>query len=175
MSELLVRSFDADLAGDGRTIVGRIVPFDVEATVSDPDRPVPYREVWRRGAFRHVLRAPHLVRMVYEHDDRTILNVVGHATALEERDDGLHGEFRAVGGLSVGAYMHERGSRPGPTGEVERVRVSRLAHVALTGIPAFSDAEVLAVRSGDPGASETPALASVLDWSARARARFPAS
>jgi HK97 family phage prohead protease len=129
--------------------------------------------------------------MVYEHDDRTILNVVGHATALEERDDGLHGEFRAVGapgdhalalidsgtvrGLSVGAYMHERGSRPGPTGEVERVRVSRLAHVALTGIPAFSDAEVLAVRSGDPGASETPALASVLDWSARARARFPAS
>jgi phage head maturation protease len=68
--------------------------------------------------------------------------------------------------------MHERGSREG-VGCVERVRVSRLEHVALTGSPAYADAQVMAVRSaGDPEPPGTPALEEVLDWAARAGAKY---
>lgn len=191
MRELL-RSFDAALeVGDGRTITGRCVPFDIEATVADPWDPVPYREVWRAGAFRSIVKAPHLVHLNFEHDERSILNRLGTVTELIERDDGLHATFRAVGapgdqaleliaagalrGLSLGVIMHERGSRTLPDGTVERTRVARLPHVALTGSPAFPGAEITAVRSADPGGDTdpgTPALEAVLDWAAQARARF---
>jgi HK97 family phage prohead protease len=194
MSDLLVRRFDAHLAaGDGRTIIGRCVPYDVTELVADPGVE-PYREVWRSGAFRHVLKAPHLVRMVYEHDDRSIMNVIGHAVELTESADGLEGTFRAVGapgdqalelieagtvaGLSVAVRMHQRGSRPNPDGVVERIRVARLEHVALTGAPAYAGATVTAVRSAgdpEPETPAAPALEEVLDWSARARARFTRS
>src|SRR5262249_4309611 len=50
-------------SGDGRTIYGRCVPYDVEATVADRDVSghygTPYVEVCRPGMFRHALRAAH--------------------------------------------------------------------------------------------------------------------
>lgn len=185
---VIVRSFDVDLeATDGRTIVGRCVPYDVPSTVADPPNPVTYREVWRPGAFRHVLKAANRVRLNYEHEARNILNVVGHAVDLHEQPDGLHGTFRAVGapgdqalelirsgtvrGLSVAVVMHERGNR-NADGMIERIRVARLDHVALTASPAYADAGVMAVRSA-PGVSHPDQLGEILDWTAAERARYP--
>lgn len=193
MSEFLVRSFPTELAAadtDGRTIVGICVPYDVESEVSDPVERgglgIAYREVWRAGAFRNVLKAPHMVKLVYEHEERSILNVVGHGVELVERSEGLEGTFRAVGapgdqalelinagttrGLSIGVLMHERGSRGDPRHElVERVRVAKLLHVALTGTPAYAAAGVTAVRSGGDDVVDDE-LGTWLDWIAESRA-----
>src|SRR5580765_2083996 len=153
MTEPLLRSFDAALeVGDGRTIIGRCVPFDVAAEVADPPDYLPYTEVWRSGAFRNIVKAPHLVRLNFEHDERSILNQLGQVLELVERSDGLYGTFRAIGdpgthaleliaagalrGLSLGVIMHDRGSRT-VGGVVERVRAQPLTHVALTNYPAF--------------------------------------
>lgn len=191
MSELIVRSFDAELeTGDGRTIVGRCVPYDVETTVADAPNPVTYREVWRAGAFRHILRGAQRVKLNYEHEDRSILNVVGSAVELVEAADGLHGTFRALGapgdqalelirsgtvrGLSIAVRMHERGSRTSGDGLVERVRVAQLEHVALTATPAYPEAGVTAVRT-DAVPDGPSKLTEILDWLAAERARFPVS
>lgn len=196
MSETVTRAFALDEleAGDGRTIVGRCVPYDIEREVADPPEFVPYREVWRAGAFRHVVRAPNRVLLNYDHRD-DLGNQVGLATELVERDDGLHAVFRAydttvasantalamvrehaLRGLSIQATMHPRGTnRDG--GLVERVRVAMLHHVALTATPAYDTAEVLAVRSAQPGLVDPtpPAVAETLDYLARARAKYQPS
>jgi len=147
--------------GDGRTIVGLCAPYDRVATVSDGGPP--YQEVIRAGAFRRSTKAPHRTLLNYEH--RTDLgNVIGPATELVERDDGLYGTFRvlpgalgdhalevirsgACTGLSVSAALHPQGSRV-VDGIVER-NLLILAHVAVTASPAYDGAEVIALRSGD--------------------------
>lgn len=146
--------------GDGRTIVGLCAPYDVVATVEDGGPS--YQEVIRAGAFRRSTRAPNRVLLNYEH--RTDLgNVIGPATELVERENGLHGTFRvlpgalgdhaleiirsgACTGLSVSAALHPQGSRI-VDGVVER-RLLLLDHVAITASPSYDGAEVLALRSG---------------------------
>ena len=201
-TDFVQRSFAAPEleTGDGRTIVGLVVPFDIESEVSDPPElggtGIPYREVWRAGAFRNVVKAPHLVRLNYEHG-RELGAQIATGTELVERDDGLHATFRALEspfgdqglalvrsgsavGLSIGARMHERGSRGDPRhGLVEPIRVARIEHVALTDHPAYVGAGVTAVRSalvGDKGpefVAPVPAadeLGQWLDWLAETRA-----
>lgn len=166
--------------GDGRTILGLCAPYDVVATVADGG--IPYQEIIRPGAFRRSTRAPNRVLLNYEH--RTDLgNVIGPATDLVERDDGLHGTFRvlpgalgdlalemirsgAVTGLSVSAALHPQGSRI-VDGVVER-RLLLLDHVAITSSPAYDGAEVLALRSGP----RQDAIAAALAKSDALRAKF---
>jgi hypothetical protein len=155
-----VRSFEADLVeGDGRTIEGRIVPYDTPASVADPGGPS-YREQFARGAFVAQLRAPSRVRVLlnFEHD-QTLRGVVGHAVSLEDRFDGLHGQFRALAdadgdkalqlvneGLLTGLSLEFAALRSRVVdGVVTRTRV-RLDKVALCRFPAYMGAEVLAVR-----------------------------
>lgn len=161
------RSFVATLeANDGRTILGRCVPYGVEATVVDavgPRAGLPYRELWQRGAFRRACKAPNRVMFNYEHREG-IGDVIGHAVELSESDDGLDAVFRAlpgtpgdqalelirsgiVTGLSISATVPPSGSRTRDDGTVER-HLANLHHVALTGVPAYVDAQVTATRSG---------------------------
>jgi HK97 family phage prohead protease len=181
---LLVRRFAAPLeATDGRTIVGRAIPFDVEADVGDvtPSGVIGYREVWRPGAFRRVVRAPHRVLLTYEHREG-LADAIGPAVELEERADGFYTAFRAlpglvgdqaleliraeaVTGLSVLCVMHPRGTRRTDTGVVERTLVAALRHVALVAQPAYTDAQVTAVRSAVEGAPR-PVLDEVRAWRA---------
>jgi uncharacterized protein len=157
--QIIVRSFSAELAaeGDGQTIAGRCVPYREVTTVDDGNGP--YQEMFDRGAFRRAIRSPHRVLLDFEHREG-ILDVVGHATELVERDDGLHGVFRPTGapgqqaieliragvltGLSVRALVLGPGRRDGGV----TVRTAcHLDRVALCREPAYSGAVLEALRA----------------------------
>jgi HK97 family phage prohead protease len=168
--ELITRVFATELVpGDGRTILGRCVPFDVPTLVADGPGTEPYMESFRRGAFRRITKAAHRVRLVYEHGE-TIGDVVGHGVELTETEGGLDAVFRAIGapgdqaleliragvcrGLSVQVMVPANGTRRTAEGTVERHLVTELRHVALTARPAYADALVTATRSGGiPGSA----------------------
>lgn len=176
MMETITRAFVAalDVEGDGRTIVGRCVPYDTPTAVADPGVG-PYTETWRRGVFRSALKDPTRVHLVWQHDETSIGNRLGHAVSFDDGAGGLDAVFRTVGapgdqalelirsgmarGLSIRAAIPPTGSRRRPDGTVERV-AARLLHVALVTEPAYADAVVTAVRSGDlrPGIVEIRAL-----------------
>src|SRR5262245_61549469 len=156
-------SATVDLDGDGRTIVGRVLPYGAPTLVCDPGGE-PYTEVWSKGAFRGQLNAANRVPLVWAHDEGTITNQLGHAVTLTESDGGLEGTFRAVGapgdhalelvragmarGLSVHAAITR--SRARTDGVIER-QAARLIHVALVPTPAYADATVTAIRSQTAG------------------------
>jgi HK97 family phage prohead protease len=160
--EPIVRTFAAELEiGDGRTVVGRCVPYGETAEVTDGGPP--YLEQFARGAFRGMVRSGRgdFVLLDFEHSP-LVANVVGQGRTFEERDDGLHGTFRlhetpqadtalelirsgAVTGLSVAAIPLGPGKR-GPAGETIRT-ACHLDRVALCRRPAYVGAQITAVRS----------------------------
>lgn len=161
--QIIVRAFIAELATqDGHTIVGRCVPYGEVATVDDGRGP--YQERFERGAFRRVTRAPNKVLLDFEHQ-QGILDVIGRGVSFEERDDGLHGTFRATGapgdqalelirdgvltGMSVRALVLGPGRREG--GVVVRT-ACHLDRVALCREPAYAGAVITALRSTTPEA-----------------------
>lgn len=160
---------DAVIGGDGRTVVLACVPFDREALVDDGDGP--YREVFRRGAFTHLTSAARHTELKYTHDPGM---PYGFGIDLVEDPSYLLGSFRVApsdGGDQLLALVRDEqlrgvsigyvaGGHPGDNREtldnsgrlVERLRVKRLPHVALTPAPAYVGAQVLAVREQDPDA-----------------------
>lgn len=166
---LLTRDYqlrDAELSGDGQTLVLACVPFDREAVVDDGDGP--YRELFRRGAFEYVTRAANRTELRYLHG-RAPADVLGFASALVETGGCLEGTFRVapsasgdqvlalvrdrqLRGVSIGyvAGEHDADNRrtddPGGLPLVERLRVRQLPHVAMVPVGAYADAGVLAVR-----------------------------
>ncbi len=156
---MLLRNYQASDAtvGDGRTLHLACVPFDVEATVDDGDGA--YREVFRRGAFAHIVKAPNRTELRYQHRQDGL--PYGFGATLTEDAHYLVGTFRVadtpqgeqllglvrddqLGGVSIGFV-------PGSdrtTGDlVERVRVAQLVEVSLTPAATYGGAAVLAVRS----------------------------
>src|SRR5438105_496144 len=84
--------FELVRAGDGRTITGLAVPFNVVAEVSDGGRP--YKEMFRKGAFsRTIAERGDRVKLLAAHEGRTRLPI-GRATSLVEDAAGLVGAFR---------------------------------------------------------------------------------
>lgn len=182
-AEIRILRFDSTLElGDGRTIVGRVVPYNVPALVAD-ELGVTYREQIAPGTFRRAVRAPNRVLLNYEH--RTgILDQVARCTELVESDAGLDGVFRAldgvpgdqalelirsgaVTGLSVQARIPPRTSRTLDDGTIERT-LAVLEHVALVAEPAYAGAGVTAVRSSS---SSRPLLEAVRARNAELRLR----
>lgn len=181
MSEVTTAEFSAQLEirdegdGDGRTVFGRLVPFDVvteSAGLTSAGASRRYREVFKRGAF---------AKTITENRERVVIRPshgappVGKFTKLEEREDGLYGEAvvsRTVAGdemltlirdgvtpdLSI-EFLPIRGKNAG--GVTERHEVA-LRGVAATYRPAYAGAEVLAIRedgSADPDAAPKLAAA----------------
>jgi HK97 family phage prohead protease len=162
MTERLLRTFDARLApGDGRTIVGRAVPYNVPAEVSDDGGTTRYREMFVEGAFRRACRVPERVVLTGEHE-HGMLATIGRAIELHEDEDGFYGAWEvtpgAIGdhalalvhqgvlrGLSVEAVVLDAYRR-----EQRGVVIRRHCHLDSVGLcrsPAYREAEVLAVRS----------------------------
>lgn len=155
---------DVEVGSDGRTLVLACVPFDVPATVDDGDGP--YREVFRRGAFRHVVSAPNRTELRYAHTPGV---PYGFGLDLVEDEKYLLGSFRVapsddgdrllalvrddqLRGVSVGYVAGQSRTGRDDFGELtERLLVKRLAEVSVTPAAAYAGAEVLAVREAPTG------------------------
>ena len=167
--QIIVRVRTIELAeADDRTIRGRCVPYGTVETVDDGTGP--YKETFEPGAFRRAARAPQKVILDFEHREDP-LNILGHGLEFVERDDGLHGVFRAIDGpvgdqglelvragvltgMSVRAIVLGPGRR---RGDVIVRTACHLDRVALCRQPAYAGAVVEALRSADPMA-EPPEL-----------------
>ncbi len=161
------RNYDATLElradGDGRTVVGIAVPYDVEQRIGPG-----LVEVFRKGVFRNVTRAANRVKLLYQHKTDA---PIGRAIMLEERDGGLYGEFRiskteagdealelirdgVLSNLSVGFQPLEDRK---VNGVINRMK-AHLAEVSLVTFGAYGDAaNIVAVRQE----IEKPNLASI--------------
>ena len=160
MTDHIIRTFAGDLTvradGTGRTIAGIVVPFDVEARVSDGGRP--YTERFRRGSFaRTIKHRGDRVKLLMQHDSA---EPIGKAVELREDATGLYGEFRVssvptgdqalelvrdgvLDSFSVGfaPIQHEQ------DGDVTVRTEVALREASLVTFPAYEDARVLAVRA----------------------------
>jgi HK97 family phage prohead protease len=168
MTELLTRAFPVNLAvrdkGDGRTLVGPLVPWGVEARVLDRGRLVV--ETFQRGALADA--DPARVPLTVKHPRDSQELPIGVTVELEERADAAWGAWHvsdtAVGnevlalardgvplGLSVGFIEVAGGSR----WSADRRRVTRtraqLDHVAAVRVPAYAGAGVVGVRGASSG------------------------
>lgn len=163
------RAYDTDLeirgAGDGRTICGICVPYDVEQRIHPQ-----LTEVFRKGAFANVAPNAHRVKLLVGHDAQAL--PIGRASLLREDAAGLYGEFRVSKGqrgddilelvrdgalteLSIGFQPLKDKRRQ--DGVVERI-AAHLAEVSLVTFGAYSSkAAVSAVRD----TSTTPNLDAV--------------
>ncbi len=155
------RTLNADLQhraeGDGRTIYGIAVPYDVEMRVTSDTT-----EVFRQGAFADVVRAPHRVKLLRGHDAKAY--PLGRATLLRETEKGLYAEFKisktregdealelikdgALDQLSIG-FMPLK-NRKRQDGVIERIK-AHLAEVSLVTFGAYGDfAMVAGTRAED--------------------------
>src|SRR4051812_28470313 len=159
---MLLRTFTASLdIAEGRTLQGRIAPYNTPTRVGDPGRPA-YMEVIRPGAFtRSLSERGDRIRLFAGHDDGAM--PIGKAVDWQDSPDALYGTFELadtnagrdaaalvrdgiVTGLSIGADEIGRGTRVGADGVVERTEL-KLYHVGLVPDPAYDAARVLALRS----------------------------
>jgi HK97 family phage prohead protease len=161
---LIRREYAADLTpGEGRTVDCRIVPYGETIEHNDGlggvPKGMPYREEWMPGAFTHQLKAANRVLANLEHQEG-IAGIVGHGTALIERQDGLYGSFKLHDtpegnkalmlikeGImdSVSLEAEGRKSLRGRDGVIRRVKAN-LVNIAFARFGAYAGAAVLAVR-----------------------------
>jgi HK97 family phage prohead protease len=171
------RAFPVNLAvrdeGDGRTLVGPLVPWGVEARVLDRGRLVV--ETFERGALEGTNPGKVPLTATHPRDAGTL--PIGVTVELEDRADAAWGAWHvsdtAVGnevlalardgvplGLSVGFAEVPGGSR----WSADRQRVTRtravLDHVAVVRVPAYQGAGVVGVRRRV--APTTPVLLTLL-------------
>jgi HK97 family phage prohead protease len=163
MTDVLVRALTTDLHvrddGDGRTLVGALVPWGVEARVVDRGRLVV--ETFERGALADADPARIPLTALHPKDNQQL--PIGVTVELDERADAAWGAWRVsrvpLGdevlelardgvplGLSVGFQEVLGGNRWSP----DRRRVVRtraaLDHVAVVRVPAYQGAGVVGVR-----------------------------
>jgi uncharacterized protein len=173
-----VRQFTSSLAlrddGDGRTLVGPLLPWGVTAQVVDRGRLV--TETFQRGAFDGTNPATVPLTATHPRDAGTL--PIGVTIELEDRSDAAYGSWRVSDthlgnevlalardgvplGLSVGFAEVAGGNR----WSADRARVTRtkaaLDHVAVVRVPAYAGAGVVGVRDGSHG-RPTPVLLTLL-------------
>jgi uncharacterized protein len=160
---ILLRSYQATLqlrdGGDGRTLIGPVMPWNVEAVVFDRGREV--IETFQRGALDG--NKPELVPLTARHPTDAQQLPIGRTVDLDDRDDAAWGSWHvsktALGdevlelardgvplGLSVGFMEVPGGSRWLSRTRVVRTR-AHLDHVAVVRVPAYAGAGVVGVRS----------------------------
>jgi HK97 family phage prohead protease len=160
--------------GDGRTLHGPLLPWNVEAQVEDRGRLV--TETFQRGALDGTNPSQVPLTATHPRDAGTL--PIGVTIELEDRSDAAYGSWRVSDthlgnevlalardgvplGLSVGFMEVPGGSRWNPA----RTRVTRtratLDHVAVVRVPAYPGAGVVGVRA-DLHARPTPVLLTLL-------------
>jgi HK97 family phage prohead protease len=173
------RQFTSSLAvrdgGDGRTLVGALLPWGTEARVYDRGRLV--IETFERGALAGTDPAKIPLTATHPRDAGTL--PIGRTLTIEDRADAAWGEWRVSDtllgnevlalardgvplGLSVGFAEVPGGSR----WSADRQRVTRISaaldHVAVVRVPAYAGAGVVGVRGVSRDARPTPVLLTLL-------------
>jgi phage head maturation protease len=168
------RQFTSSLAlrdgGDGRTLVGPLLPWGVTAQVVDRGRLV--TETFERGALQGTDPGRVPLTATHPRDGGTL--PIGRTLSIDDRQDAAWGEWLVSDtmlgnevlalardqvplGLSVGFAEVPGGSR----WNADRSRVTRtratLDHVAVVRVPAYAGAGVVGVRADLP-ARPTPVL-----------------
>jgi phage head maturation protease len=142
-----VRHFESSLAirdvGDGRTLVGPVLPWGVSARVLDRGRLV--TETFARGALADVDPARVPLTATHPKDAGTL--PIGVTLELRDEPDALHlARDQVPLGLSVGFAEVPGGNR----WSADRTRVTRtratLDHIAIVRTPAYVGAGVVGVR-----------------------------
>jgi HK97 family phage prohead protease len=157
--------------GDGRTLVGPLLPWGVTAQVVDRGRLV--EETFQRGALNDADPGRVPLTATHPRDPGTL--PIGRTLAIDDRADAAWGAWRvsktALGdevlelardgvplGLSIG-FMEVPG---GSVWSQDRKRVTRtraaLDHVAVVRVPAYHGAGVVGVRSGEQLLANAPLL-----------------
>jgi phage head maturation protease len=173
MTQLLHHPTTATLhvrdGGDGRTLVGALLPWGVPAQVVDRGRLV--TEVFERGALAGNDPAQVVLTATHPRDAGTL--PIGRTLVIEDRADAAWGEWLVSDtmlgnevlalardgvrlGLSVGFAEVPGGSR----WSADRKRVTRtraaLDHIAAVRVGAYVGAQVAGVRSRRDASSRTP-------------------
>jgi HK97 family phage prohead protease len=150
-----------------RTIEMIVMPYEQETTVEHRGRFV--REVVSRGAFDGIQHRPTRVQLNRDHD---LLQACGRAISFRPSNQaGLVAEVRVsntvlgtetlelandgILGASAGFQLMDRAdAEEWPEKDLRRLNKLHLHHIAMTPIPAYEGAQVLAVRSDPPDAAE---------------------
>jgi HK97 family phage prohead protease len=183
MSELLIQRATPALepVGDGWTVYGRAVPYEVEQMVTD-DGTIYYAESFTRGAFaRDVAKGGRWVNLMLGHHGDDGERYLGRCVALEEKADGLYPSFRIdrehpsaeaarsgeLTGWSVSARVYRSfASRRADGTRAVRREACGISHVAATARPQYAGAGVLVAREHVviEGGSQTPRLDELRKW-----------
>lgn len=179
MTELIIDRSAAPLepVGDGWTLEGLAVPYDVEQVVSDDGGATTYIESFAYGAFSRDASNPaqgRWVNLMIGHNGDDGDRFLGGVRELREERDGLHARVRLepkhpqaeaarsgeLRGWSVSArvYRSRTSTRRGQTVTVREV--CGLSHIAATPRPQYAGAGVLVAREHELiiGPPETPRL-----------------
>jgi HK97 family phage prohead protease len=161
--------------GDGRTLVGPVLPWGVEARVVDQGRLV--TETFERGALADADPARIPLTATHPRDAGTL--PIGRTLSIEDRADAAWGAWlvsdTALGnevlalardgvplGLSIGFAEIPGGSR----WSADRQRVTRtradLDHIAVVRVPAYAGAGVAEVREATARAERMATLLTLL-------------
>jgi hypothetical protein len=199
MSDVFTRSFALggfDLIEDGRTVRGRMVPYEEPATIVELDKktgePIEYREVFSEVSLSKMLAGAHarggdfrFVRLNLDHR-HSFDHRIGFATSIESQGDGAWGTFRLYRsndldkvqsmlteshrGLSI-EFVSTR-SRRREDGSIERLGV-HIGEVAATPAPNYAGALITSIRegtlesfAGDDFTGGTPLLDELRAWQA---------
>ncbi len=172
--EVLVRTFAAQAQmADDRTIDVRVVPFDEVIEAADPPKYIPFREQFMPGVFAHQENAANRIylRAGQGHDSITyegerkpgLAGVVGHGQTLVGRTDGYYARFKMHSGAEadtarelvadgvytgVSAEFYPAKNIRTRDGIVQRAK-AHLESVLLTPTPAYSKAQILAMREDE--------------------------
>lgn len=176
--ELLIERSAAPLepVGDGWTVEGLAVPYDVPTQVSDDGGATMYWEGFTAGAFnRDVAKGGRWVNLMLGHQGDDGDRYLGRCVSLADSVLGLvagfrldrshpHAEAARAGelrGWSVSARVYRsRAVRGGDGREVTWRESCGLSHVAATAMPQYAGAGVAVAREHVliQGASPTPRL-----------------
>lgn len=176
MSELVIQRSAAALepTGDGWTVEGLAVPYDVATEVSDDGGASTYLEAFSPGSYsRDTAKGGRWVNLMVGHQGDDGERFLGRCVRLAEERDGLVAAFRLdrsnphaeearageLTGWSVSARVYK--SRSVQRADGQRVvyrEVCGLSHVAATPTPQYAGAGVLVSRDHEliVEASPTP-------------------
>ena len=173
---------------DGRTVEGRVIPYNEVVTIRDMDATgqiIEFREQFLKGSCLAMAQAcekrrnASFIAYLLDHNETSLSHRIGYAQWIRDAKDGGYAGFRLYPGPDLekiqamlreshtGLSVKFADTRPPKLvdGIVSRVQV-HIDHVAATADPAYTGAQVLAMRNDEAVAVEygTPKLDEVTAW-----------